>query len=301
MPDAPVPTQRLPPSKARIFVNSLVDFGVDLLLPTAIFALLAPTGLSEVVRLTIGGFFVAAKASAGHLSAADGAEARAEFKTSLLVGILIALVSTAVTVTVRQLSGSDRLAMALGISVLGVFQGITLARKRRRLDGFALLVLVELAATIMMAAISNNPRFVLIRPSFYTVIAAIYILSTVRTPRPFVMQVSKPMAAAGDPVMAEAFERAGRESPPFRRAEQAMTVGLAVTLLGEAVLRVVTVFFHPKSSVLASSLWSQVPAIGLFVVYFAIVRLVFIPRASREVDALMPEINPDTLRSGDSL
>ena len=289
MPEAPIPTQRPLPSKARILVSSLVDFGVDLLLPTAIFALLAPTGLSAVVRLTIGGFFVAAKASAGHLSASDEAEGHSEFKNSLLIGILIAMASTAVTVTVRHLSGSDRLAMALGSGVLAVFQGITLARRRHRLDGFALLVLVELAATIMLASISNNPRFVLIRPSFYTVIAAVYVLTTVRTPRPFVMQVSKPMAAAGDPVRAEAFERAGRESPRFRRAEQAMTVGLAVMLLAEAVLRVVTVFSHPTSSVLASSLWSQVPAIGLFVVYFAIARLVFIPRASREVDALMPE------------
>jgi hypothetical protein len=107
------------------------------------------------------------------------------------------------------------------------------------------------------------------------------------------MQVSKPMAAAGDPVRAEAFERAGRESPRFRRAEQAMTVGLAVMLLAEAVLRVVTVFSHPTSSVLASSLWSHAPAIGLFAVYFAIARLVYIPRASREVDALMPEKNPE--------
>lgn len=299
MPEAPIPTQQLLPSKAEILVGSLVDFGIDLLLPTAIFALLAPTGLSAVVRLTIGGFFVAAKASAGHLSP-DGAEGRSEFKTSLLVGIVIATVATAVTVIVRRLSGSDRLAMALGTGVLAVFQGLTLARKRHRLDGFALLVLVELGATIVLSSISGNPRFVLIRPSFYTAIAAVYVLTTVRTPRPFVMQVSKPMAAAGDPVRAEAFERAGRESPRFRRAEQAMTVGLAAMLLAEAVLRVVTVFSRPQSSVLASSLWSQVPAIGLLVVYFAIARLVFIPRASREVDALMPDINPEALKSAES-
>ena len=72
-----------------------------------------------------------------------------------------------------------------------------------------------------------------------------------------------------------------------------MTIGLAVMLLAEAVLRVVTVFSHPTSSVLASSLWSHAPAIGLFAVYFAIARLVYIPRASREVDALMPEKNPE--------
>jgi len=293
MPEAPIRAQQPLPSKAKILVTSLVDFGVDLLLPTAIFLLLAPTRLPAVVRLTIGGFFVAAKASAGHFSASDEAKGHSEFRNSLAAGILIAMASTAVTVMAHHLCGSDRWAIALGTGVLAVLQGFALARRGRRLDGFALLVLVELAATIVLTSISNNPRLVLIRPSFYTVIAAVYVLTTVRTPRPFTMQVSKPMAAAGDPVRAEAFERAGRESPRFRRAEQAMTVGLAVMLLAEAVLRVVTVCTHPTSSVLASSLWSQAPAIGLFVLYFAIARLVFIPRASREVDALMPEINPD--------
>jgi hypothetical protein len=294
--ETPIPSQQPLPSKAKVLVSSLVDFGVDLLLPTAIYALLSPTGLSEVVRLTIGGFFVAAKASAGHFAASDEAEGHSAFRSSLLIGILIAVVSTAVTVIVHHVSGSDRLAIALGTGVLAASQSINLLRSRRRPDGFAVLVLVELSATILLTSISANPRFILIRPSFYTFIAAIYVLTTVWTPRPFMMQVSKPMAAGGDPVRAEAFERAGRESSRFRRAEQAMTIGFAVMLLAEAVLRVVTVFTHPASSVLAMSLWSQVPAVGLLVVYFAVARLVFIPRASREVDALMPLTSTDQNR-----
>ena len=114
-------------------------------------------------------------------------------------------------------------------------------------------------------------------------------MTTVWRARPFMMEVTKPMAAAGDPVRAGAFERAGRESLPFRRAEQAMTIGLTVVLLGEAVLRVVMVLSHPESNIMVASLWSQVPSIGLFVVYFAVVKLVFVPRASREVDAFMPK------------
>jgi hypothetical protein len=289
MPETSTTAQRPLPSKAKVLVSSLFDLGIDLLLPTVIYALLAPTRLSSVVRLTIGGFFVAAKAFAGRVSAIDEPVGHAEFRRSLLIGALIAVVSTTVTVVTVHISGSDRLAMALGTGVLAVIQGANLVRRRRRLDGFALLILVELAATILLTSISTDPRFVLIRPSFYTVIAAIYVLTTVWTPRPFVMQVSKPMAAGGDPVRAEAFERAGRESPRFRRAEQAMTIGLALMLLAEAVLRVVTVFSRPASSVLASSLWSQVPAIGLFVLFFAVARLIFIPRASREVDAFMPQ------------
>jgi len=73
-----------------------------------------------------------------------------------------------------------------------------------------------------------------------------------------------------------------------------MTAGLAVVLLAEAVLRVVIVLSHPASDVLASSLWSQILAVGLFVVYIAVVKLVFVPRTSREVDALMPSKRADS-------
>jgi hypothetical protein len=206
---------------------------------------------------------------------------------------LIAVACTAVTVSISLTRGSDALAIGLGAAVLVVIQGVNLVRTWRRLDSFALLVLVELTATIVLTSVSHDPRFVLIRPSFYTAIAGVYVLTTVWAARPFMMQVSKPMAAGGDPVRAEAFERAGRESPRFRRAEQAMTAGLAVVLLAEAVLRVVTVMSHPASDVLASSLWSQILAVGLFVVYFAVVRLVFVPRASRAVDNLMPTKRAD--------
>jgi hypothetical protein len=96
------------------------------------------------------------------------------------------------------------------------------------------------------------------------------------------------MAAEGNPVRAEAFERAGRESARFRRAEQSMTAGLGIVLLAEAVLRVVMVWSHPESNAIVASLWSQILSIGLFVVYFVVIKLVFIPVASREVDSLMP-------------
>jgi hypothetical protein len=99
------------------------------------------------------------------------------------------------------------------------------------------------------------------------------------------------MATAGDPVRAEAFERAARESPRFRRVEQAMTVGLSVVLFAESALRVATVLSRAADSILAASLWSQVPGVALFVVYFAVMKLVFIPRAAREVDTFMPKIH----------
>jgi hypothetical protein len=281
------PAQPLP-SKARLLANALLDFAIDLVLPTAVYMLLAPTQLSAVIRLTIGGFFVAAKACAGRVSAPGESAGQSHFGRAFAIGALIAALCSTVTIATRLAGGSDSLAIILGTLVLVTTEGVRLLRGRRRLDGFALLVVVELAATIVLTSVSNDPRFVLLRPSFYTAIAGVYVLTTAWTVRPLMMQVSKPMAAGGDPVRADAFERAGRESLRFRHAEQAMTIGLAIVLFAEAALRVVTVMSHPTSDVIASSVRSQVGSIGLFVIYFAVIRLVFVPRASREVDALMP-------------
>jgi hypothetical protein len=277
------------PSKARIIATAFIDVGIDLLLPTAIFALLAPTHLSALLRLTMGGYFVAAKAGAGHFSSGEGSAEHISFRRAFITGTVIAAMATAVTIIAKTAALSDMRAIACGAVVLALIQGTCLFRTHRRLDGFALLVLVELAATIILTSVSNTPRLILIRPSFYTAIAGLYVLSTVWAERPLVMRVTKPMAAEGDPVRAEAFERAGRESIRFRRAEQSMTAGLGVVLLGEACLRVLSVWSHPQSDVIVSSLWSQVPAIGLLVVYFVVVKLIFVPRVSREVDAFMPQ------------
>ena len=284
-------------SKFSILVAAAADIAIDLLLPTVVYFLLSPTHLSAIVRLTIGGYFVAAKAGAGNLATEDAAPQQTSFFRTFLFGAAIAALATAVTLGGHTGGFSDTVAIASGSLLLTLVQGTRLVRSRHKLDGFALLVLLELAATIILTSISNSPRLLLIRPSFYTAIAGFYVLSTLWAKRPFMMQVTKPMATDGDPVRAEAFERAGRESIRFRRAEQGMTAGLGIVLLGEALLRVWTVWSHPMSDVVISSLKSQLLGMGLFVVWFVIVRLVCVPIASREVDSLMPLAEPRRIQS----
>ena len=276
------------PAKVRILAGAAIDIAIDLLLPTVIYVLLSPTRLSAIVRLTIGGYFVAAKAGAGHLSKDDEIAEHKGFLQIFLLGAAIAVVATVVTLGVWAAGYPDTTAIAAGTVLLAIAQGIRMMRSDRKLDGFALLVLLELAATILLTLMSHNPRMLLIRPSFYTAIASIYVFSTLWSERPFMMQITKPMATDGDPIRAEAFERAGRESVRFRRAEQGMTASLGIVLFSEALLRVWTVLSHPLSIVLISSLQSQVLSIGLFVVWFVIVKLVFVPIASHEVDSFMP-------------
>jgi hypothetical protein len=50
---------------------------------------------------------------------------------------------------------------------------------------------VEPAATIVLTSINDDPRFGLIRPSFRTSIAGMYVLTTVWTERPLMMQMTK--------------------------------------------------------------------------------------------------------------
>jgi len=276
------------PAKVRILAGAAIDIAIDLLLPTVIYVLLSPTRLSAIVRLTIGGYFVAAKAGAGHLSKDDEIAEHKGFLQIFLLGAAIAVVATVVTLGVWAAGYPDTTAIAAGTVLLAIAQGIRMMRSDRKLDGFALLVLLELAATILLTLMSHNPRMLLIRPSFYTAIASIYVFSTLWSERPFMMQITKPMATDGDPIRAEAFERAGRESVRFRRAEQGMTASLGIVLFSEALLRVWTVLSHPLSIVLISSLQSQVLSIGLFVVWFVIVKLVYVPIASHEVDSFMP-------------
>lgn len=288
------PASRPPFSKVRVLASAFIDIAIDLVLPTVIYFLLAPTHLPAIVRLTIGGYFVAAKAGAGHLSSENANGHRESFFRVFGFGVLLAVIATAVTVGMTSRGFSDSAAIACGTLLLATVQGVKLLRGHRKLDGFGLLVLLELAATIVLTSIGKTPRFILIRPSFYTAIAGFYVLATMRAERPFMMQITKPMATEGDPVRAEAFERAGRESVAFRRAEQGMTAGLGLVLLAEAALRVVIVWSHSQSEVFAASFRSQGLSIGIFIVWFVVIKLLFVPIASREVDSFMPKArNPE--------
>lgn len=266
--------------KTRILAFSLADIVVDLLLPTVVYAALAPTGRSAAVRLTVGGFAVAAKSVTGEVRDTEGARRRGR----LLQGVAVAVLAGAVTLIAAYAGASDTWAIVAGTLVLGL-GAIPLLLRQRRIDGFALLVLVEVAMSIALVTISDDPRFVLVRPAFYTAVAGGYAIITCWTDRPLMMEVSRPMAAGGDPVRAAAFDRAWTTSATFRRMERLMTFGLGIVLLLEALLRVVLVYSHSRTDLFHASVASQLPGLALFVGYLVAARVLIVPVASREVDA----------------
>jgi len=274
-------------SKLRVVAASLADLAIDLLLPTLVYVLLAPTHLAVAIRLTLGGFVMAAKATTGQSISDSDQDRPANRKTRIAWAAAGAAVACAVTVIMTEAGAGTTASIVAGTVVIAISSALLLRADHHHLDSFAILVLAELVISVVITLVSSDPRFVLARPAVYTAIAGIYMFTTVRA-KPFMMQITRPIAAGGDPVRADAFDRAWSASARFRTAERALTITLGVVLLAEAALRVATVYSQPEHAVLQASLLSQLPAVGLLAAWFVIARFAIVPVASKEVDALMP-------------
>jgi hypothetical protein len=153
------------------------------------------------------------------------------------------------------------------------------------MDSFAFLVLTEVVASIVLTSLSGDARFVLARTSLYLAIGGVIVLATTWSDQPFMRTVLKPVAAQGDPVRAEAFDRTWQQSRKFRGLYRAMTAGIGTVFIADAVLRIVIIYSSPATDVAESALTSQLPLIVLIVLWFAISRGLAVPRAERLLDA----------------
>ena len=193
--------------------------------------------------------------------------------------------------------GGYFLLRALGI---GVFWALTIAGagsglttivntvRRRRLDGLGLLVLLEIALSVVLLFVTRDPRVLLLKPAFYTAIGGLFALGTCVAGRPLVYETGKPFASKGDPRRAQAYETAWQTSARFRRVLTEITVGWGIGFLLCTAITVVVVLHFPPSQVSSSFVLSQLPSIALFVLLIAFTRLRV--RAIRPiVDAVLAE------------
>jgi hypothetical protein len=146
-------------------------------------------------------------------------------------------------------------ALTAGGLIAGASTAVNTVR-RKGLDRVGALVILEIAASIMMLLLLEDPRLLLVRPSFYTGIAAAYLIFTVFVGRPISFDGSKPMATQGDPVKLAALEKVWEQSAEFRLTHKIVTAGFGVALAVDSVLRVVIVYRFPVER----SVWlSNVP------------------------------------------
>jgi hypothetical protein len=264
-------------NKAKILAFSLVDLAFDILVPTLIYFVLRPLGLPLVLAISTGGMVVAAKAGIGTVGGDDLGTPHWT-KPARRDLLLVANTAVGVALVVCVVAGALVQGVGVAISVLG----------RGKVDGFALLVLVELAASVVLAFVSSNdPRFLAVRPVFYLAIGAVVLGISCFRGKPGILLASRPMAVAGDPKRAVAFDAAWRNSTGFRRLMRGATAALAAVLVLGGAAWVFVAFQFPPDRVLAANTYSELPLIILFVLFVTGFRVLAVPRATRFVEAEM--------------
>jgi hypothetical protein len=262
--------------KARILSFALVDVAIDILLPLLVYVILAAAGAPTYIALTVGAMVISGKVALGRLQ-----DWRANRYTAFVATTTI--LAIAVLLLLATLGAPDVVAAAVGGVIAAIPVLSSVVGRGKRIDGFGLLVLLEIAASVVITVISDDPRFVLARHSIYLAIGGIYTIVTCWVGRPLMLDATKPMAAAGDPVRAQGYENAWTNNPRFRTIKRLMTAGLGAVLIAVAVLQALLIYTS-TTNVLGTGLVAQLPGIVLFVVYFLIVRFLAIPRSSAIVD-----------------
>lgn len=180
----------------------------------------------------------------------------------------------------HALGMSDFWALTFAGSVTGLNALVNTVR-RRRLDALGLLVVAELALSVVLMVTTSDPRLVLVRPAFYLALAAVFALFTCVTGRPVSYLGATPMATRGDPERIRAYARVWDRSPRFRRVHRQITATIGIVLLSYAILRVVIVY---TLSVPEAVLGQEVLGIAVFAGLIVAIRS-RVPRLRRIVDA----------------
>lgn len=142
--------------------------------------------------------------------------------------------------------------------------------RRGWLDTIGTLVVAEIALSVALFFLTRDPHIVLLKPSFYTGLAGLYLLYTCQVGRPFIFQVSKPFATRGDPARERAYERAWTHSAGFRREQRLITAVWGLLWLAESAVRVVLVL---HLSISQAVFIGQLPAIVAIVTGIVFTRL----------------------------
>jgi hypothetical protein len=125
---------------------------------------------------------------------------------------------------------------APAVAVAAVTAFVTL--RRRRIDMIGLLVLCELAATIILSLVTRNARVAAVREPVYFLIAGVFCLATLARRTPFSHVSTAAIATFGDPKRERAFQVAW-DVPAYRVWQRLITAVFGVLMIGSGVVRIV--------------------------------------------------------------
>lgn len=160
-------------------------------------------------------------------------------------------------------------AMSAAGAVAGLSTAINTLR-RKKLDALGILVLVEIAASVLVLVFVRDIRLLLVRPSLYSGIAAVYIGTSAFLRRPVSFHGSRIMVAAKGSARLAAFDRAWETSAEFRRTHRVVTFLLGVCLAVDAALRIIIVYHFPVTRAAWLSNIPHLSALALMMILSAL-------------------------------
>lgn len=202
----------------------------------------------------------------------------------MLPPLLDVIVPTVGYYVLHALGLGDFWALTLAGAVTAVW-AIAATIRRRRFDGVALLVVIELILSAILIFATRDARIVLLKPSFFTAAAGIYLLATCVIRRPLTVETSRPFATGGDPAHEQAAEAAWADSPAYRRLHQQLTAFWGLIWICESVIRGVVVL-HTD---VVTGVWaSQLPGIAALIACLVYTRL-HVPSLKTHIQQHLPE------------
>jgi hypothetical protein len=199
---------------------------------------------------------------------------------ALLPTLLDLVIPTAGYFLLHWAGLSDVWALTIAGSVTALNAAVITIR-RGRLDALGLLIVAEIAVSVALTVITQDPRLVLARPAVYLAVAGVVNLISCVAGRPLSYTAATPMATNGDPQRAIAYARAWDHSPELRAIHRQLTSGIGLAMVAYAVLRVLIVYSFPTGTAV---LVQEIPAILLIALVVVLIRR-RVPRLRGIVDA----------------
>lgn len=181
---------------------------------------------------------------------------------SYFVGALVDTVGPIVTFSVLHALGVPPLVAMIYGTIVAITSTVVNTVKRKRLDAVGVLVIAEIMAAIVMQVLIHDIRLLMAKPSVYSLIGGVFVLSTLFRSQPITYIGARPMATKGDPERSRAYDRAWTNSSQFRAIHRTATLGWGLAFLADAILRVVIVYGLPVDRAIW---WSNVPHIAAIV------------------------------------
>ena len=161
-------------------------------------------------------------------------------------------------------------ALALGASAaIALVVTIVNTIRRKKLDAIGILVIIEIVMSITLFLWLKDRRLILAKPSFYSGVAAIYLIVMAFRPKPMNYDTIRNLGSDGDPRRAAAIDSAWEENPKFRTAVRTAEVGWGLAFLADSILRVIIIFnTEPDRAVWLSNI-PHIAAIAIIIAFSA--------------------------------